>query len=49
MEKIKQIVLLVTDNLMLIELSNYPKVRKAIETMKALEDMERIKNQLLNV
>ena len=47
MAEVEQIILLETDNLILIELFNYPKVKTPLMAMKALEDIEQVKKTLI--
>lgn len=47
MAKIQQITLLETNDLILIELFKYPKIKTPLEAMKVLEDIERVKEKLL--
>ncbi len=47
MTKIKQVILLETDSLILIELLSYPKIKTPLEAMKALEEIEKVKKELI--
>ncbi|MGQ0826948.1 MAG: hypothetical protein ACT4ON_01000 [Bacteroidota bacterium] len=48
MAKVKQVILLETDKLILIELFNYPTLKTPLMAQKALEQIERVKERLLN-